>query len=186
MNGTTTKTIIPTLISLKAKTTNTKGEEVIDLLSNNYAVDFAANNFVFLKFFQVKEEHLCRIDLICHEVYGDPSVVDSFCKWNNISNPFSMNVGDILICPTIDTLNSSFVTNDIPRKEIKDTKATWLDPSRATKKDVNRLEQIRKAAYKEKNGSIDPKPTNLLRDGETPFTADGTTLRFATYTNPNK
>jgi hypothetical protein len=186
MNNSIVKTVTSTLISLKAKTTNANGEEIVDLLSNNYEVNFKSPNFVFLKFFQVKEEHLCRIDLICNEVYGDPSVVETFCKWNGITNPFSLNVGDILICPTIGTLNSFFVNNDLPRSEAKDTKATWLDPSRATKKDINRLEQIRKAAYKEKNGSTDPKPTNLLRDGEKPFEADGTALRFATYTNPNK
>jgi hypothetical protein len=43
---------------------------------------------------------------------------------------------------------------------------------------------MKKSAYKEKNGSTDPKPTNLLRDGEVPFIANGKKIIFAPYTNP--
>jgi hypothetical protein len=186
MNNNTAKTVYSSILTLKSVVKINEGESILDFLSCNYEIDFRSKKFVFDRFFVIREEHLCRMDLVCYEIYQDPSLVDLLCKWNNITNPFSIKVGDVLICPTLKALNSFYVTNPISKVDVLDTKSTWLDPSRATKKDLNRLEQLKKAAYKEKNGSTEPKPTNLLREGEVPFEANGKTIVFAPYTNPTQ
>lgn len=185
MNDNTAKHVTSTMLNLKGIIDLGSGETMLDFLSCNYEINYKSNKLTLHRFFVVKEEHLCRMDLLCQEVYNDPSLVDVLCKWNNITNPFSIQVGDVIICPTMKSLTSFYVTNPVSKVEALDTKSSWLDPKRATKKDINRLEQMKKAAYKEKNGSTDPKPTNLLRDGEAPFVANGKTIVFAPYTNAN-
>jgi hypothetical protein len=184
MNNNTAIPLTSSIITLKKEIDLGSGDKILDFLSCNYEINFNSPELQLKTFLIVREEHICRMDLICQEIYGNPSLVDVLCKWNNITNPFSIQVGDIIICPTEKTLNSFFVTNPVSKIESLDTKSTWLDPARATKKDINRLAQMKKAAYKEKNGSTDPKPTNLLRDGEVPFIANGKKIIFAPYTNP--
>jgi hypothetical protein len=41
------------------------------------------------------------------------------------------------------------------------------------------MKQLSKLSAKRKNGSAEPKPTNLLRPGEVPFSTDGNRLIFA-------
>lgn len=186
MNNNNARDIHFSIFSFKDKITQNDGTEFLDFHSCNYEIDYNSKNFVLSQIFILKEEHLCRLDLVCQEVYNDPKFVNALCKWNDITNPFSLNVGDIIVCPTTETLNSFYVKNPVTSVNALETKSTWLDPSRATKKDINRLDQMKKAAYKEKNGSTDPKPTNLLREGEVPFIADGKRITFAPYTSPNK
>jgi hypothetical protein len=40
----------------------------------------------------VKEEHLCRLDLISFQVYGDASYAPLLAKWNKITNPFDRSL----------------------------------------------------------------------------------------------
>ena len=47
------------------------------------------------------------------------------------------------------------------------------------KKDQERLKMLMEIAKKSKNGSSEIKPTNLLREGEVPFTANGDIIVFA-------
>ena len=174
------------LLGLKKTVTNNNGEVVVDLLSKNYDIEYISGRMKVRVLFPIKEEHLCRLDLVCQQVYGNPGYASLLAKWNGISNPFSISVGDIIVCPTSDILTSSFIEEkDIDKRDIEATRSIWLDPKRATKQDLNRIEQLKKIALKEKNGSTDPKPTNLLREGEQAFIKDGNFISLAPYTNPN-
>jgi hypothetical protein len=85
----------------------------------------------------------------------------------------------LIVIPTVDSLNRFYNKQTRISQEIYDTKAIYLDPKRASQKDVNRLKQLEKIAARRKNGSSQPKPTTLLRPGEVPFSTDGNVLRFA-------
>lgn len=174
------------IISQKDIITSPEGEKIVDFFKKNYSVDFFDQSLDFITVFIVKEEHLCRLDLISFQVYGDASYAPLLAKWNKITNPFSMEVNDLIVCPTTQTLNRFFSSDPEPvKKSTIDAKSTWLDPERATKQDIKRIEQLKKIAFREKNGSMDPKPTNLLREGESAFIKDGDKLTLAPYTNPN-
>jgi hypothetical protein len=130
----------------------------------------------------VEERHLCRIDLLSYEAYQSIDYVDVIMKFNQITNPFSMQINDIIVFPTKASVNRFYqqeaLRND---KLILDTKALFIDPSRASQKDKARLEQLQKIADKRKNGSKEIKPANLLKTGEVPFVTDGTALTFSPY-----
>ena len=156
------------------------GISKLDFLENNFEV-FYGDNFIRLQSaIIVEEEHLCRPDLISWEKYGLVDYVDIILKFNQITNPFSMNIGDVLLIPTIDSAKR-FYKKDllITSPQIRDTKALFIDPTKASQKDISRLEYLKKIASKRSSGSTEIKPTNLLRAGEVPFTTDGNFITFA-------
>jgi hypothetical protein len=156
------------------------GETMIDFLSNNFRVNYFDPQLEVAKILLVEEKHLCRIDQISYEAYRSIDYVDVIMKFNQITNPFSMNLYDIIVCPTIESANRFYQQEALLNTRlILDTKSLFIDPSRASKQDAARLEQLQKIAEKRKNGSREIKPANLLKTGEIPFVADGTALRFS-------
>ena len=152
---------------------------MIDLLELNLEVNYLSPDFKVKKIILVEDRHLCRPDLIVWECYRNLDFLDGFLKFNQISNPFSMELYDVMIIPTENSIKRAYKKVQRSSKLVKDTKALFLDPTRASQKDISRLKQLAKLASKRKNGSTEPKPTNLLREGEVPFVADGNRLIFA-------
>ena len=155
------------------------GEYIIDLIDNNFEVNYYDPNLVVQKLAIIREEHLCNPFLFCKDMYGDANYVDVIIKFNQITNPFSMNLNDILVIPDLDSVARFYRQSSKSPSVALDTKSLYLNPDRASKRDTARLEQLKKIASKRKNGSKEIKPTNLLRDGEVPFSTDGVVLRFA-------
>ncbi len=163
------------------------GETMIDFLSNNFLVNYFDPQLEIARLMLVEERHLCRLDLLSYEAYQSIDYVDVIMKFNQITNPFSMQINDIIVFPTKASV-SRFYQQEALRNDklILDTKALFIDPSRASKKDKARLEQLQKIADKRKNGSKEIKPANLLKTGEVPFVTDGTALTFSPYNSKER
>lgn len=155
------------------------GVTMIDFLELNLEVNYLSSDFFIKSVILIEEKHLCRPDLIVWEYYRNLDYLDAFLKFNQISNPFSMQLYDLIIIPKESTLQKAYKKINRNSKLIRDTKALFLDPTRASKKDIERMKQLSKLSAKRKNGSLEPKPTNLLRPGEVPFSTDGNRLIFA-------
>ena len=155
------------------------GEMMIDFTENNFKVNYLDPYLRVKKVLLVEDRHLCRPDMLSWEGYGNLDYIDAVLKFNQISNPFSMSLFDIILIPHQDSLPRFYQKESKLSPLINDTKALFLDPTRASQKDVNRLNQLAKIAQKRKNGSIEPKPTNLLRPGEVPFSTNGQAIILA-------
>lgn len=156
------------------------GETLIDFAENNFKVKYDNSELVILKIMIVQERHLGRLDLLCYDAYGDVNSMDIFMKFNQITNPFSMNLYDLMIVPDVESARIFYQKEKLQTIQgIKDTKALFIDPKRASQKDLARIKQLEKLASKRQNGSSEVKPTNLLRKDEVPFSTDGTRLVFA-------
>lgn len=152
----------------------------IDFLENNFEVFYGDETIGIQSAIIIDEEFLCRPDLISWREYGQVDYVDIILKFNQITNPFSMDLGDIILIPVLETVNKFYKKDKLKTTtSIKDTKALFIDPSKASQKDLSRLEYLKKIASKRPSGSTEIKPTNLLRTGETPFTTDGNSITFA-------
>lgn len=155
------------------------GEFLIDFTENNFRVNYVDPNLAINRILLVEDRHLCRPDLICWEAFGNLDYIDAILKFNQITNPFSMELYDLILIPAPRSLDRFYKKEKKQSRLIKDTKALFIDPTRASEKDKARLDQLEKIAKKRKNGSVSPKPTNLLREGEVPFSTDGRRLIFA-------
>jgi hypothetical protein len=162
------------------------GISLIDFLENNYKVNYYDNGLQITRVFLVEERHLCRPDLMSWESYNTVDYADIILKFNQITNPFSMQIDDIIMVPALSS-GLKFYQKDKTKtpKEINDTKALFLDPSKASQKDLERLKQLQKIAARRANGSKEVKPTNLLREGEQVYITDGNAITFAPTISTN-
>lgn len=110
-----------------------------------------------------------RIDLIAEKYYRNVDLSEYILKYNNISNPFSINVGDELIIPDPDTIllkwNRVKEVGDID-VELDAIRAQFLDTKRLTVQDAKRVEYLKKKASLKKNGSKQILPPNILKSDE--------------------
>lgn len=134
------------------------GNEIYDLTES--ALTDA--DFNFTGAYRISNEYAMRPDLICKIIYGNFLKFGEFMKANQISNPFAIEPGTIILVPDSFSISSHFETitsNEISIKERIINQ--YIDPSKQpdTKKtaaDIN--------AYKnrEKLGL----PPNILDNGE--------------------
>ena len=97
-----------------------------------------------------QEKYIGRPDLISLDAYGDPMFADIICKVNGISNPFELNVGMILIIPSINSVTSFIQTSPIDERE-----STQNNPTPSPKK-KNEKRQANEAIVGDKRFKIDP------------------------------
>lgn len=123
--------------------------------------------------YEVKAEDAGRIDLIALDQYGSDSGfdVEYILKFNGISDPFSINEGDILKIPVE---NSLIVKLERPEGAVDNiVRQSFVGGKKLTKKDQRRLDFLKKK-YKIK----EVLPPNMLKSGfsnsEITKNADGT------------
>lgn len=110
-----------------------------------------------------------RVDLIADKHYRNTDYSEYILKYNNISNPFSISEGDVLIIPDYETSLKEWVrVNRIGDGDVAvdSIRAQFMDTKRLTQKDKTRVEYLKKKSLGKKNGSSEPLPTNILKPGE--------------------
>ena len=171
---------IETLLK-KRYITKPNGDTIIDLTFSSLNTD--VENPTEVSIIMVSEDLAMRPDLISKAVYGDDSKLDYLLKYNNISNPFSLNTGDILIIPDPFKMAKMFV---MPEADVLTDLSTnikqfnYIDPK--TKKDSKRLELLQ---LKSQNKEL--LPPNINREGDTNIKyKDGKIIFGEDVTNINK
>lgn len=125
----------------------------------------------------VKFHEVGRIDLISAKYYTDTNYVDYILKFNNISNPFAINVDDVLLIPEhmevlADIKKIKMVQKSSNKPSIKDQ---FIDTKRLAPEDASRVEYLKRKAKEKANGA-DPLPPNILQDGESNLTINNGTI----------
>jgi hypothetical protein len=113
------------------------GEDIIELLSGNFVIP---EDFTY-QLVEVGDSMIARPDLISYSVYSDDGYGDLICKLNGISNPFELNEGCILVCPSPADLWKFFVDDTFQDGDNKKTpkpkkKKEKRRPMEATQDDV--------------------------------------------------
>lgn len=92
----------------KKGTKNRRGEEMIDFLCKTFVIP----EMFEYTLVEVTADYVARMDLISLALYSSTDHADILCKLNGISNPIELNVGDILICPNISSINLFYYTDN--------------------------------------------------------------------------
>ena len=99
-----------------------------------------------------------RPDLIALENYGSAEHVDYLLKFNNISDPFSVKEGDVLLIPV---LGPNYKKLERPvTEDLNIVRQEFLDKKRLTPKDQKRIDFLKK-----KYGVKEVLPPNVLKSG---------------------
>lgn len=137
--------------------------EILDFCEPTFIPDYDSQYFVVNKVIMVTEEYDRRVDLISLAVYGSDEYSDIILKCNEISDPLSVRAGDNLVIPDLSKAKN-FYKN--PNTESKEAKQKYIDSTKKSKVDTNRLETLAKISASIKNGSkVNIKP-NELKPGE--------------------
>lgn len=126
---------------------------------------------------EVSSEEICRIDMISIKYFNIADYAELILKFNNISNPFSINEGDVLDIPARDIVFRAWKTikgeGDTKEDSIKDQ---FVNSKRLTIKDAKRAEYLKKKAAQKENGSKQILPPNILKDGDKNIDINGDTI----------
>lgn len=129
------------LTSKKIFTIST-GEVILDLISSTFRFGETRTSAGPVI---ISEEEVMRPDLVSERIYSDQGSWDAILKFNGISNPFSLDVGEILLAPPFKTISSSIgppvEVFEKGKEPAKKNEAALINPK--TKKDKKRLESIR-------------------------------------------
>lgn len=116
------------------------GNIVRDLTKSMF--DFKSNNYTSYNLFKVSIDYLMRPDLISQAVYNNTLYAEYILKYNGISNPFSLEEGDIILVPNLESAQKntkaqegSASEND-PSKRLRDS-YKYIDPTKIPLRDTN-------------------------------------------------
>lgn len=140
----------------KKEFTKPNGDVVVDLIRR--AVSYLGIRINGGQLYAVTDETCMRPDLISYIFYQKTDYADLLLKYNGYSNPFSLNIGDVIRIPDSATLNKFGAAPTLaefgPRK--KKSNAVFTPK---TKKDKRRAEYLQKKA-----GAAPAVPPNVALD----------------------
>lgn len=114
------------------------GVQMIDFLTPS--IKWSGEKVTITETVFVTDRFEMRPDLISQSAYSSSSKADLFLKYNGISNPFSIQSGDILIIPDEESMGAEFwngiepIEAAIPAKRKKITNKTKEDFNRKVEK----------------------------------------------------
>jgi hypothetical protein len=120
---------LPSTVDSKPVFEKEDGTRIVDLSaqSMNITVDQPMINFVI-----VNEDNAMRIDIISQVSMGGVSQTEKMLKFNDISNPFTIDIGDILFIPDVIYANINMQRGDSRNQQKKDIRAQYIDPEKAS------------------------------------------------------
>jgi len=155
----------------------------------NYVLDLikASLRYLFAPEYQstiiVTDDFQMRPDLISGATTGDPSKMDYILKINGISNPLSIESGDVLVIPDIQQMSENFFTPDAETDEKKNILQSNKNKPKLLK-DKLREELLKK--QKEKSSEPLLPPNIKSKDAKNIKFKDGKIIFGDDVTNYNK
>lgn len=148
------------------------GTPITDLQSKS--VNYKDADFIIIEGFYPGEDMEMRPDLLSKYAYGNVTDWDSLLKFNAISNPFSINSGDLILVPEITWMEQQF-NNPSEGAENLDILSQYIDPTKSSTVDKNKtaFNELVKSLYNiNKNAEFNQYalPPNLAQPGETEIT----------------
>ena len=134
--------LISKILRAKKLFTNLTGESIIDLISATFKYSASPNSAGTII---VNEYEVMRPDLISDRIYSNYENWDVILKFNGISNPFSLDFGEVLLAPPFNEI-STLVSPPINvvekgKEPAKKNESKLITPK--TPKDKQRLDSLR-------------------------------------------
>jgi len=164
-------------ILLKKLKAFVKGEKILDLTRASIAFKREVR---VSQAIQVTQDLAMRPDIIAKVAYGDSGMLDFILKFNEISNPFSIQEGDILFVPDLNDMKECFITSPVeiyPSLNPVNAKAKLIAVKNLSKKDQKRLEYLKLIATDpivNPNEALPGTSETTIRNGVIIFGADNT------------
>jgi NDP-sugar pyrophosphorylase family protein len=150
------------------------GITMLDFHENNFEVNISPfDDLKIDKILILDESYEGRPDLLAFRSgQKTADALDIILKFNQITNPFSIQSGDIIVIPNLVDAQKFYKKEKTSTKTVIDFQKMYIDESKKSTVDSQRIRQLAKIAKRRANGATQIMPTNLLRAGEKAFTID--------------
>ena len=114
----------------------------------------ANDNFVAYNVFKVPHDFIMRPDLISQAVYNNTIYAEIILKFNSISNPFTINEGDLIFVPELDSAKQLVQENNTSETSPADTLRNsykYIDPTKVPQKS-SELQQFDNRTIQQNSG----------------------------------
>lgn len=134
------------------------------------SMSFSLINLKIKTFYTLTEDTQMRPDLVAYQAYGNLKNIGSLLKINGVSNPFSIQTGNLFAIPSSERLDAAF---DQKKSLLKEGNTT-TNPNTAfrraqeskTFKSSDSRRKFIEAQTKAKNPVSQALPPNILQEGE--------------------
>jgi hypothetical protein len=158
--------MFPNSLDKKAIFVKDDGTQVKDLTESMF--NLGNTSYAKYNVYRVPKEYAMRPDLIAAAVYNSASYAEIILKYNGISNPFSINEGDLILVPALDSAKDNIKTPQgtafDAAKLIRDS-YKYIDPTKIPK--YNNAFDKRQIVGGAKDGAL---PPNIAKEGEPQIT----------------
>lgn len=156
--------LIETLRNKTEYTHPATNEQIIDLTEASFKF---TGELLVTGTVMVTEDFVMRPDLVAAQVFGNQDKFDYLLKFNSISNPFSIDAGDILLLMDESSMKLARATSGNTGTDNKkeDIRKRFFDPKRLSQKDKKRLDFIKKKSSTLTNASAQALPPNFSEPG---------------------
>jgi|694.fasta_scaffold20854_14 hypothetical protein len=175
---------LPNTIDKKPIFEKEDGTVIIDLTkqSLNLVVDQPMTNY-----YLVSDETAMRVDIISQVALGSVDNVEKMLKFNDISNPFTIDIGDLLFVPDLlyarMNLNSEGANDqqklDIRNQYIQPEKESKLDPT------LGKFDKRNKPKKADASKTAPPLPPNFANIGDQEIEIRGGKIFFGPNVSKN-
>lgn len=137
------------------------GNQIVNFLEKDIVVQSASLPPTGIGYFLVDRDTSMRVDLISNEMYGYIDPAEKILKFNGISNPFSIDEGDILVTYDLYSLGRNVRAVNNSAKDKEDVRQQYLTPEKKSKIDpqlqsFSKRDTARKPVSGPANNSLPP------------------------------
>jgi len=130
--------------------------------------DFKTNDYFNFSIYRVPFDYQMRPDLISQAMYNNTLYTEYILKYNGISNPFTIDQGDVIAVPNLDSAksNTKSRSDELEGSDAKRIRNSYkyIDPTKIPKRDGNIDEfDNRNLNKKLSDGAL---PPNIAEEGE--------------------
>jgi len=155
------------------------GEKIRDLTQTIF--ELKNRNYLTYNVYKVPKEYTMRPDLISQSVYNNSAYAEIILKYNGISNPFSIDEGDVILIPDLNSAQQKIKTPGARTEIDKATKIRnsykYIDPLKRPVKgeDLKKFDERKVTGGNLKGGEL---PPNIAEEGTSQITKRGGRVYF--------
>ena len=167
-----------------ARATKTSNVQMLDLAqqSVDMQVDQPMTNFVL-----VNEETSMRIDVISQIALGSTIQIEKMLKFNDISNPFTIDNGDLLFVPDLMHANINMKNTGGRNQQKLDIRNQYIDPAKESTLDptLGKFDLRNKPKAADPSKTAPPLPPNFANIGDKEIEIKGGKIYFGPNVSKN-
>ncbi len=173
----------------KKEITDKNGNTYIDFLERDISVTDLTNTPMGIDYYLVTDDSQMRIDLITRDMYGSINdYAENILKFNGVSNPFSIEAGDILIIYDPYSLTQNFRPSGKFTDLSDQVRKQYITPEKKSKTDpaLKQFEKRESALLGKKPAKADTLPPNYADFGDQEIEIRGGKIYFGPNVSKSK